>query len=354
MSGNTEYVLILKELRESMSALVEGFYDAKKEREKEKLKIDISQPFSILNFPSQGLYYPDKKKSVLIKYLTAVEEHVLTDSFLVESGRGIELVLDNLIMDDLDVRELLTGDFQALLIFLRSTAYGDNVEIAPTCPHCNKEAENGFKLSELEFKEQKTLPNKNGKYCIEIEEINLTFILSPMTFEKELEKSKSDDEDDYFTFKDSDGTVKIKKEKTLSLAYNIESINGNSNKDLIKKVVRKISKKHIDLLLEFIKENESGIQDYIELNCPYCGEDFRQATAMGYDFISLPYEYKETVLEEIFLITYYGKGITYQDAMQLPVFQRKWHIRRIKEELDKKSKAEKTAYNNAKGKKGKF
>ena len=111
---------------------------------------------------------------------------------------------------------------------------------------------------------------------------------------------------------------------------------------------------YTDRLLDFIKDNESGVQDSIILTCPFCGEEFRQMTDMGYSFISLPYEYKETILEEIFLITYYGKGITRQDAMGMPVYERKWHIRRIKEELDKKAQAEKRSYASAKSKKGKF
>lgn len=302
----------------------------------------------MLNFPSKGIYYSDKKKNVLIKYLTAVEEHILTDSFLVETGRGIELVLENLIIDELNIGKLLTGDFQALLIFLRSTAYGDKVDIEPICPHCKKRGENSFKLSNLEFKENENTPDKDGKYHVEIPEIKLDFTISPMTFEKELEKAKLEEGEEFYTFKDLDGETKVKKIRTLSLAYYIENINGVTGIKNIKKIIKRIPKKYTDVLWEFIKKNESGVQDYIELTCPYCGEDFRQKTDMGYNFISLPYEYKETVLEEIFLITYYGKGITRQDAMSMPVFERKWHIRRIKEELDKKSKAEKKAYENAK------
>lgn len=343
-----EYIQLLKELRDSINALLEGFYDIQKEREKASKKIDISRPFSVLNFPSKGMYYPDRKQSVLIKYLTAVEEHVLTDSFLVESGRGIELVLDNLIIDDLDAKSLLTGDFQALLIFLRSTAYGDVVDIAPACPHCGKEAENSFRLSSLEFKEQKNIPDKDGKYHVQIPELELNFVISPMTFEKEIKKLSDENEDDFFVIKSEDGDIKVKKEKSLSLVYCIDSINGITDMEKIKKIVRKLPKNHFDELSKFIKDNESGVQDYVELTCPFCGQDFKQIASVGYNFISLPSEYKETILEEVFLITYYGKGITRQDAMSMPTYERRWHIRRISQELKRKEDAEKKAYSKAK------
>lgn len=345
-----DYKKLLEELEEAKNILKRGFYDIKKEVMSKK-KIDISKPFSVLNFPSKGLYYPSKQDSILVKYLTAVEEHVLTDSFLVETGRGIKLVLDNLILDDLDVQDLLIGDFQALLIFLRSTAFGDKVEINPTCPHCGKAAENDFLLSSLNFKEHENKPDSNGKYNVEIPELKLNFILTPMTFKKELEKAFEEDRDEGYVFKDSDGEIIVKKTRSLSLSYYIESINNVSDKEIIKKIIKRIPKKHTNDLFEFIKKNESGVEDFITLSCPYCGNDFSQKTDMGYNFLSLPYEYKETILEEIFLITYYGKGVTRQDAMEMATYERKWHIRRIKEELDKKSKAETAAYNKAKGKK---
>jgi len=346
-----------EEFKKTVNVLLEGFYDLKKEIKKlRKKKVDLSKQFSLINLPSKGVYYKNKKKSLLVRYLTAEEEHVLTDSMLLETGRAIELVLENLIIDeDVNVKELLLSDFQAVLIFLRSTAYGDSVEIKPTCPHCNKEGENEFKLSELEFKKQKIQPNENGKYVIFVPEVEMEFIISPLTLEKELEKIENETDDDFFMYKNEDGEkTKIRKEKTLSLVYNIDSINGISDKEIIRKIIRKLSKKQLDSIVKFIKENEVGVDEHIELNCSYCGEDFTQRVTIGYNFISLPPTYKDSILEEIFLLTYYGKSITRADAMAMPVFERKWHIRRIKEEVDKQNQAEKSAMNKAKASKGKF
>jgi len=344
MSGNTEYYQILKDLRNSLDELSKEFYDLKEVRNEIK-KIDISQPFSILNFPSEGVFYPNKQSSVLIRHLTAVEENVLTDELLMRSGKGIELVLENLIINSKNkVEDLLIGDFQALLIFLRSTAYGDKVEMDITCPLCHKKGENDFLLSSLKFKESKYNPNDNGKFVVKLDGVDLEFTLVQKILKQELEEGNDNKKENFIEVEG----VKIKKTRTISLLGSIEAINGVTDKKVISKIVKKLSREQINVLRSFLEENETGINDKMKFRCSYCGETFEQKLNMGYSFISLPYSYKEVILEEVFLITYYGKGITRHDALLMPVFERKWHIRRIKEELDKKAQAEKAAYNKAK------
>ena len=344
MSGDTEYITIIKDLKNSLDELSKEFYDLKIERNKIK-KIDISQPFSVLNFPSEGEFYLNKQSSVLIHYLTAIEENVLTDELLMRNGRGIELVLNNLIVDgENEIKNLLIGDYQALLVFLRSTAYGDKVEIELTCPLCSKTSENHFQLSALKFKEPKYKPSEDGKYTIQVEGLNLNFVIIQKTLQQEIDEENSNKESDFIKVEG----LKIKKTRTISLVGSIESINGITNKQKITAIVKRLNRNQIKSLQSFIKENETGVDGDVEFQCSFCGELFKQNLNVGYNFISLPYSYKEIILEEIFLITYYGKGITRNDAMAMPVFERKWHIRRIKEELDKKEKAETAAYNKSK------
>ena len=352
--GKQEYV---QEFKKSLDIIIGELNDLKNEVKKNnKKKPDLSKQFSIINLPSGGIYYPNRNKSLLIRYLTSVEEHILCDSLLMESGKGIELVLDNLIMDDIDIRKLLVSDFQALLIFLRSTSYGDAVSMEMTCPHCARSDEYTVRLSALKFKEPKVHPNENGKYVIFFEDINVEVVTCPLTFEKELEKYENETDDDFFNLKNEDGEkIKIKKEKTLSLVYNIESINGITDKTRIKKLVKNLPRKHMDYIIDFIKENEVGIEEKITLKCLSCTEDFTQTLSVGYNFLSLPESYKKDgVLEESFLSTYYGKGINYTDVCAMPVFVRKFWCNRISEENRKQNENERREYDKAKSKKGKF
>ncbi len=267
MVDNEEFLQAIEKIKDSVDTLLKGFFDFKKELCKKK--VDLSKQFSLINFPSKGLYYPNKKKSLLIKYLTANEEYVLCDSMLMESGLGIELVLDNLIMEDFNIKDLLLVDFQAILMFLRSTAFSDKVDITPKCPHCGKEDKNEFRLSQMKFKEPKDQPNEFGKYVIFLPEIEMEVIISPLTLGKELEKIKNESDEDYFIIKDDEGIdTKIKKEKSLSLVYNIDSINGITDKEQIKKIIRKLPKKHSDTVFNFIKRNEMSVRMSVSLVLP--------------------------------------------------------------------------------------
>ena len=291
---------LIKSLKESVDILSERLENFKIEKDNTKSKIDLSRRFSMVNLPSAGLYYPNKKGSLLVKYLTSVEENILCDYMLMESGLGIKFVLNSVLMDDIDIESLLLSDFQAILIFLRANAFGDSVNVEPVCPHCGKINETSFKLSSLEFKEPKYKPNEKGEYIIKIDGSNLEIVISPMTLKKELEKNSNEKETDFFTFKDENGfDLKIKKERTLNLIYNIDSINGVKDKEKIKNVIRKLPKKNVDAIIEFIEENEIGVNEKINLNCMFCQQEFIQRVNIGYNFLTMREEHATKIEEDL-------------------------------------------------------
>ena len=55
-------------------------------------------PYDVLELPSQGLLYPNKKSSVKVEYLTAYDENVLTSPNILASGRLIDVLIDVLII----------------------------------------------------------------------------------------------------------------------------------------------------------------------------------------------------------------------------------------------------------------
>lgn len=354
MPDSEEYKKIVEELlKKSKEEILKGIYDIKKNEEKlpKKKKHDLTKQFSVINLPSKGRFYPNQKKRILIRYLSAHEEHVLTDIFLVKSGIGIEMVLDNLIVDDdIQARDLLLSDFQALLIFLRSTAFGDKIDLPIVCPYCKKEGEHPFYLSQLDFRENISLPNKDGEFEVIVDtgERELDVRLKPVTFGHYIDQEDDNDEQNYIIFKDGQKEIKIKKDRTLKILNTVKSVNGNTDKQYIRKAIGSLPKSISDELMEVIKDNEVGVREELTYECPYCSEESTHKISLGYNFISLPEDYKENIMEECFLITYYGKGITYQDATNMPVFVRKWHIRRIKKEVDKQNAAERSAMAKAK------
>lgn len=79
--------------------------------------------------PSEGYFYdednPLSRGDVELKYPTAAEEDILTDDSLAQRGLTFDKFMKAIIMDDVDVREILSGDKAAIIIAARMLAYGE-------------------------------------------------------------------------------------------------------------------------------------------------------------------------------------------------------------------------------------
>jgi hypothetical protein len=87
---------------------------------------DLKVPYDVLELPSQGLLYPNKKSSVRVEYLTAMDETILTSPNLSQNGKFLSVLLDRKVKDlGFPTEDLLEGDRLAILIWLRATGYGE-------------------------------------------------------------------------------------------------------------------------------------------------------------------------------------------------------------------------------------
>jgi hypothetical protein len=121
--------------------------------------------YDMVELPSKGVFYPGNKKSVKVSYLTAEDENILTAPNLVQSGEMMDILLGKKILDkDIDIATLAECDRQAVLIFLRNTAFGSEYTFNLVDPITNESFEHIEDLSNLTFKEVKISPNKKGEY----------------------------------------------------------------------------------------------------------------------------------------------------------------------------------------------
>lgn len=304
--------------------------------------------FDILNLPSQGVFYPDHRQTLSIRYLTAREENILTSPSLIENGNALDLVLESVIMDDgVDVNKLLSVDRNAILIFLRSTSYGDKFPVAINCPSCSKSGETSFLLSNLGIKEASKKPDSDGCYEFELPKMKLEkkpviVRFRPLTVEDERKMN------DYINSAGADIKDSVKKTITARYIAQIVSINGSNDEKLILKLANNMLAYDSNALRKFMDEVEPGLDRKVKLKCPNCGDEFTEEFSIGDEVLRLPATHRENVMEEIFLLTYYGKSITRADAFKMAVSERRWHINRISEEIEKKNRAEQKASDDAK------
>jgi hypothetical protein len=304
------------------------------EKHKNSIDIDIlDRQFSILNLPSQGHYYPDNTKSLLIRYLSAKEETVLTDELLMESGHALHLVLQNLIISDFDIDDLLAGDFHAISMFLRSNAYGNKIDLDVRCPHCDFENKVKLQLDTFKMKDIKQLPDDHNRITCQLPYSRQTVSMRIPTFKDELKFSK------------------LEQENSLERIYElIHSLGGEEDNAAIRNIMPNLPIRDVRFLKKFLEESTPGVNTSFSHRCESCDKDYDSSFNIGEGFLKLPSRYQEVVMNEVFLCHYYGKGITKENAEKMPAFHRSWTIRRIQEELDKKQKEEEKAQKRASGK----
>jgi len=128
-------------------------------------QMDMNLPHDVVNLPSGGKFYKNKKSSLKVGYLTANDENILMSPNIIQSEGVIRTLLKQKIYEpNFNVDELLDGDVQAILMFLRNTAFGTSYNIKAIDPITNKEFETKIELDEINFLKPEIEPNERGLF----------------------------------------------------------------------------------------------------------------------------------------------------------------------------------------------
>jgi len=94
---------------------------------------ELKIPTETVTLPSKGLLYPEtsplSKGEIEMKYMTAKEEDILSNSNYIRQGTVIDKLLQALIVTPIDYNELLIGDKNAILVAARILGYGKDYNI---------------------------------------------------------------------------------------------------------------------------------------------------------------------------------------------------------------------------------
>lgn len=86
----------------------------------------INVPYDVIPLPSEGKVYPHKKGSLKVAYLNAHDENILTSPNILENGEFLNILLNEKILEDgIKLEDLIVGDRNAIMIWLRATGYGE-------------------------------------------------------------------------------------------------------------------------------------------------------------------------------------------------------------------------------------
>ena len=188
-------------------------------------------PTEVVELPSKGLIYPKDNPlssgKLEMKYMTAKEEDILTNTNYITKGIVLDKLLESLIVSKINYNDLITGDKNALLIAARVLGYGKDYEFTY----------GGETLSvDLTTLEDKNLNPKNlleegvneFEFSLPSSKTTITFKLLTHGDEKSIDRELQ-------------GLKKIKKdfvpEATTRLKYMITSIDGDREKKTIREFV---------------------------------------------------------------------------------------------------------------------
>lgn len=225
-----------------------------------------------IELPSKGVFYENKQSHVKIKHLTAEDENILTSPDLIRSGKVLDVLLDNAIVDSsLSAEDMLVGDRNAVLLYLRKEGYGDEYQVKMKCPMCDEEFKDTVLISDLNYKSLEVMPDNAGLF-------GLTLPKTKWVVKFRLLNGK----DEAFLSKKAEIPKKTKKNvaysQLLTERYVIQlmSINGNADKLYIKKAVTNMPIGDSLFLREYIRSVEPGIDMNHDFTCKSCGEHFEE------------------------------------------------------------------------------
>jgi len=239
------------------------------------LTIDPNTAYDVVELPSQGIYYTNRKKSVRVGYLTASDENILSSPSLLANNKVIEEILKRKVLDkDFNLDELVEEDQQAILIFLRNTAFGSNYTISVNDPKTNELFTFETDLSTLKVKDFKLKDDANGEYSYYLEKSkeNLTFKFITKAQINELE-----------VMKDTWNGVGVAPIVTKRMEMMIKSIGGNRDQLFIRNFILSMPIKDSQDFRKFVADNKPGLDLVQHVKTP-SGDTIQVEIGFGVEF----------------------------------------------------------------------
>ena len=273
--------------------------------------IDSTAQYDVIQLPSNGQCYKSKIDRVPVSYLTAYDENIITSPNLYKDGLVIDFLLKNKIVNnEINVDDLVSGDADAIILFLRATSYGAEFPIVVSDPDTGEQIDSIVDLTTLKPKEFKLIGDENGyfDYTLPVTKAKIKFRYLTRKMEKQLKKitelenigstalnldyerrtiaalleaDKILTNTERTTIAESlkimESWAKKMREKnnnaftrimTNTLMLHVVSVNGNSDREYVKKFVNGMPARDALMLRRYISDNKPGIDFNIEVKRP--------------------------------------------------------------------------------------
>lgn len=217
-------------------------------------------PFDMIPLPSKGKLYPNVGEKVKVSFISGSDENILTSPNLIRSGEFMKVLIGrNLLEKNLRYDDLHPGDRNAILMYLRMTAFGTDYNIT-VYDNEGKEHNVTYDLSEIKFKPLGDTPDEAGLFKFTCpksgDQLDFKFITCG-------------DEDDIAKMEELDAAngETVNRTATYILQRMIIGVNGNYESDFVDSYIEnnmtlldiRAFRKHVDNI-------QSGVDLEIEVS----------------------------------------------------------------------------------------
>ena len=232
----------------------------------------FSVPRDYVMLPSKGRIYPANSplhnlEEIEVRHLTATDEDILTSRALLRTGKAIDTMLTNVIMNkSINVTDLISGDKNAILTFLRITGYGPEYDVEIDCPGCNDTIKHEFDLSKLTMRFLDVDPMGEG-------ENRFDFTMpSGIAIEFKLLNSAEDQQisDEQDKLKRATNSP-LEKNVTTKYKHQIISVDGKDDQVFINNFVDTMNLRDSRAFRTYLEEVEPDVDMKQEYKCRMCG-----------------------------------------------------------------------------------
>jgi hypothetical protein len=234
-------------------------------------------PFDVLELPSKGLLYPGRVSEVKVEYLTAEDENILTSPNLIRSGKVLDILLEKKLKNSpIRYQDMLVGDRNAIMIWLRATGYGEMYPVKLNDPSTGEEFETEIDLSTLETKSLTAEPDENNEFTFELPRSKKTIKFKLLTVAEESNIVQRNEKKTKLT------KSPISESLTYRLQAQIKEVDGNRDPSMIARFIQVMPAYDSLKFREYSDSIEPGIELEVDVEGP--NGPFRTFFPIGLNF----------------------------------------------------------------------
>jgi len=233
-------------------------------------QMDFTLPHDVVPLPSEGVFYKNKKKSIKVGYLTASDENILMAG---GSDMTTNLLRTKIYEPDVIIDDLLEGDVEAILLFLRNTSFGPEMNLSVVDPQTKKTFQTTVMLDQMGIIKGQP-PTEEGTFVVQLPKSQSTVKIKPLTYGELNELSR---------LGDTYPTGRVVPKVTWRLQKEIVELNGSTDKAQIAKFVEQMPIMDSKHIRKFLDENEPKL-DLRKVVLTPSGEKLTVNVGFGVDF----------------------------------------------------------------------